>query len=204
MTKCLRIKSDKCSQCKCIVNNAIYSHAISGEVIKSKSNDATSIPILFTKLLAAVTSGDIDFASWFDVGGNASVGMYITIHPDVLGFMSAVILSIAAPIIVSSVEENDSIERHRNASSLEEALENAGVEKNQRTQLFAIEGKNKGRLTRLLAFICGIGLIPLVFLASEFIPILIFVRYHSWTTLNDHVKMFKYSIAGLRQELILM
>ena len=77
MTKCLRIRGDKCSQCECIVNNVIYNKAIPSGIVESKVDSAMSL--VFAKLLSAVTSGNIN--SWFDVEGGASVGMYITIYP---------------------------------------------------------------------------------------------------------------------------
>lgn len=185
MTKCVRIRGDKCSQCECIVNNALYNHAIPGDVIQTKPLDAASF--LFAKLLAIVESGDIDFSSWFDVSGIVSLGMYITIHPAFLGFTFAVILSIAVSIVVSSVEEHDSMKRNRKASSLREALNSAGVGNDQRTQLFSndAEGNRIGWPKRILAICFGIGLVPLVFFAI-------------------YVKMFDYSIAGLLQEVIMM
>ena len=79
MTKCLRIRDDKCTQCECIVNNVIYNKAIPSGMVESKVDSAMSL--VFAKLLSAVTSGNIDFASWFDVEGGAEVGMYITIYP---------------------------------------------------------------------------------------------------------------------------
>ena len=165
MTKCLRIRNDRCYQCECIVNNAIYNQAIPNEVVKSSVEKSMSL--LLAKLLTTVKSGDIDFASWFDVGGNASVGMYITIYPAFLGFTVAVILSIAASLIVTHIEEKDCMKRLRSAVFMKEALKNGGVSEDQRSLLFCSDGSRKSKITRFLYISTGVGIIPLTFFSSK-------------------------------------
>ncbi|KAL7549430.1 hypothetical protein ACHAWF_012699 [Thalassiosira exigua] len=162
MMKCLRIRNDKCSQCECIVNNAVYNRAIPGGPLQAKLQDAASA--VFAKILSAVKSGDVDFASWIDVRGNASAGSYIKIHPAFLGFTIGVILSIVASLLVLRVEEKDSMKRYRDADSLGEALENAGVE-DQKSHLFATTGSCRGWLKKLSSIVFAIGIIPMVFFA---------------------------------------
>lgn len=166
MVKCMRIRNDKCTQCECIVNGALYNHLIPGDLVRSKANDAMSV--VFAKALAAIKSGDIDFQSWIDVGGTASLGMYITIHPAFLGFTFGVILSIAASLLVTHVEEKDSMKRHRNALSMSEALGNAGVKMDESSRLFDVGEGSKRRLNNMLALLSGVGIIPLIFFASKF------------------------------------
>ena len=81
----------------------------------------------------------------------------------------AVILSIVASLVVSHVEEKDSMKRYRNASSLSEALENAEVEMGKASQLFDVEGSNRRGFNRLVSVVAGLGIIPLVFFASKFV-----------------------------------
>lgn len=85
MTKCLRIRHDMCSQCECIVNNAIYNHEIPGSITDEIVSSGTT-SIVFAKVLAMAKTDS--FASLFDVEGTASVGMYVTIYPAFLGFTS--------------------------------------------------------------------------------------------------------------------
>lgn len=163
MAKCLRIRNDKCYQCQCIVNNAIFNHDVPGEPVQAAINDAISTT--FAKLLASVKAGQIDFSSWFSFGGTATVGMYITIYPALLGFTFAVIFSVIASLVVNHVAEKHYMKRYRNASTLDESLENEGIDKTQWTQLFA---NSPRRLTRILAIICSLGLIPLVFFSCKY------------------------------------
>ena len=184
MAKCLRIRNDNCYQCECIVNNVLYNHDIPDGVVQSKMEDTMSF--LFAELLKTIQSGDLNFGSWFDVGGTMSLGMYITIYPAFLGFTFAVIFSIIASLVVGHVDEKDALTKYRKSSSIVESLENnSEVDMDQRSFLYNGDGSCSSKMTRLLSIVVGLGIIPLTFFAV-------------------YVKMFNYSIAGFFEELIML
>lgn len=76
-------------------------------------------------------------------------------------------VSIVASLIVSHVEEKDSMKRYCDAESPDEALRNAGVD-DKRTLLFSgVDATRKSRLVRLSSIAIGISLIPITFFSSE-------------------------------------
>ena len=93
--------------------------------------------------------------------------MYITIYPAFLGFTVAVILSIAASLIVTHIEEKDCMKRLRSAVFMKEALKNGGVSEDQRSLLFCSDGSRKSKITRFLYISTGVGIIPLTFFSSK-------------------------------------
>lgn len=157
MTKCLRIRGDKCYQCECIVNNAIYNKVIPSELVEDEVDDLVSM--LFAKLLAAVEPGDI--SSWFSVTGDVTARMLVLIYPAFLGFTVAVILSITASILVTYADEEANRKKFLEVSSLGEALLVNGCETDSRTLLFSQESK----VTKTIAIVSGLGIVPLVYFA---------------------------------------
>ena len=175
VTKCLPIRN-KCKQCECLVNEIIYNQLIPGQVVEEKVGDA--VTWTFAKLLAFVKSGSIDFASWFSAEGQFGMQSEIFAYPAFIGFTVAVIVSIFASLMVDEVEVKDSMKRlNGGATTLSEALENSGIDKDKRSLLFGFneEGSVRKWMSRLPVFLAGLCIVPLVFLG-------IYVEMFNWTT----------------------
>ena len=175
VTKCLPIRN-KCKQCECLVNEIIYNQLIPGQVVEEKVGDAVSWT--FAKLLAFVKSGNVDFASWFSAEGQLEMQSEVFAYPAFIGFTVAVIVSIFASLMVDEVEVKDSMKRlNGGATTLSEALENSGVDKDKRSLLFGFneEGSVRKWMSRLPVFLAGLCIVPLVFLG-------IYVEMFNWTT----------------------
>eukprot|EP00986_Skeletonema_menzelii_P011074 scaffold5599_cov152-Skeletonema_menzelii.AAC.3 len=175
ITKCLPIRN-KCRQCECIVNEIIYNQLIPGQVVEEKIGDAVSWT--FAKLLAFIKSGNNDFASWFSAEGQFEMQSEVFAYPAFIGFTVAVIVSICASLLVDEVEVKDSMKRlNGGATTLSEALDNSGVDKDKRSLLFGFneEGSARKWTFRLPVFLTGLCLVPIVFLG-------IYVKMFNWTT----------------------
>ena len=175
VTKCLPIRN-KCYQCECLVNEVIYNQLIPGQVVEEKIGDAVSWT--FAKLLAFIKSGNVDFASWFSAEGQFEMKSEVFAYPAFIGFTVAVIVSIFASFIVDEVEVKDSMKRlNGGATTLNEALDNSGIDKDKRSLLFGFneEGSVRKWTSRIPVILAGLCIVPIVFLA-------VYVKMFNWTT----------------------
>jgi len=185
VTKCLPIRN-KCSQCECLVNEIIYNQLIPGQVVEEKIVDAASWT--FAKLLAFIQSGNDNFASWFSAEGQFELQSQVLAYPAFIGFTVAVFVSIFTSLLVDEVEAKDSMTRlNGGATTLNEALDNSGVDKDKLSLLFGFkeEGSVRKWTSRVPVILAGLCIVPIVFLAI-------------------YVKMFNWTTEGLVEQLLLM
>lgn len=159
MTKCLMIRGDKCQQCQCIANNALYNHAVP-EKITSKIGDYMST--VFATLLESVQTGDIDFKKWFDINANALVGIGFDMYPSLIGFLIGVAISMIMVLWVNSIDHQNSIKKYQHAVPSDDE-----TTIHRRSLLFSVndETQPQSKIRIGVLLLLGIGIVPFVFFA---------------------------------------
>ena len=158
MSKCLLIRGDKCRQCQCIVNNALYNHAVP-EKITTKIGD--SVSTVLATLLEAVKTGGIDLSKWFEINANARVGIGFEMYPSLIGFLIGVALSIVMVLCVNTLDHQNSTNKHQNTGTNENEITSTC------SLLFSTEDENQqtSRIKTGIFFIVGAGIVPFIFCA---------------------------------------
>ena len=190
MSKCLLIRGDKCRQCQCIVNNALYNHAVP-ERITAKIGD--SLSITFATLLDAVKTGGNDFSKWFEIDANARVGIGFEMYPSLIGFLIGVALSIVMVLCVNTLDHRKSMNQHQNTGP--NTVESAST----CSLLFSQESENRqtSRIKTAIFVILGVGIIPFVFCAIYIDMFNLVLGRINYFVNTENGRGFEYSMVDL-------
>jgi hypothetical protein len=155
-TKCLLIRGDKCQQCQCLANNALYNHAVPQKIL-SKVGDYVST--VFATLLESVQTGDIDFSKWFEINADATVGIGFDMYPSLIGFLVGVACSMIMVLWVNTLDHQHSVKKYQR--EFQHQMQDScsmlfSADSNDRTQSKVKTG---------IAAVIGAGMIPFVFCA---------------------------------------
>lgn len=191
MTKCLVIRGDKCQQCQCIANNALFNHAVP-ERITSKMGDYVST--ILAMLLESVQKGDIDFSKWFEVNASAVVGIGFDMYPSLNGFLIGVALVTIMVLWVNSIDHQNSIKR------CQDRVQRLDETTPKRSLLFFLEDDETQQQSKVrvgLSVLLGVGIIPLVFSAIYIDMFELFLGRINRFTNVEIGRDFQYSMIDL-------
>jgi uncharacterized membrane protein len=155
-TKCLLIRGDKCQQCQCIANNALYNHVVPQRIL-SKVGDYVST--VFATLLESVQTGGVDLSKWLEVDADAIVGVGFDMYPSIIGFLVGVACSMIMVLWVNTLDHQHSVKKYQHA--LQNQIQTG------RSLLFSADSDDQTQSkfkTGMLALL-GAGIIPFVFCA---------------------------------------
>ena len=191
MTKCLMIRGDKCKQCQCIANNALFNHAVP-EKITSKIAD--KISTVWAIDLESVKKGNIDFGKWFDIYADATVGVGFDMYPSLIGFLVGVFMSMVMVLLINTLDHRKSMilyQRQYRQNHLDTVR--------RCSLLFQSEdqGPTKTNIKSGIFFVLGIGIIPFIVYAVYLdMFILRLSRVNEFINLENE-REFEYSMIDL-------
>ena len=194
MTKCLMIRGDKCKQCQCIANNALFNHAVP-EKITSKIAD--KISAVWATDLESVKNGDIDFRKWFEINADATVGIGFDMYPSLIGFLVGVFMSMVMVLLINTLDHQKSRKQYQRQ---QHAGRQSQLETARRCSLlFQTEDQAhmRANMKRGAFFVLGIGVIPfIVFAVYLDMFILRLSRVNEFINLENE-REFEYSMVDL-------